>query len=326
MAGLLERFANWSEPLRSKSYYTDKRKQARADEVAGIIGQVGGSEGNGPLQPQGLLGQLEQPGLSGGITPEQFNTRLGAQVMGIPGYENSGTNILNQQAQNRQSGINNRNTIQGANDRYMYGQNNLSMDQRRQQGNSDRTFNAGRADQRFSELETVRRAYIEEAAPFEQSIFATQNVDNLVKEKGYTNLSGAENQAIISSFLKTIRPGEAQMEGDLKNLKEAFGFKGTMDDFFNKFLSGEIGAATGTGSFAPQIEQMHKMMQKQANMDQQRINETRSRMRTGYKLNQDEMGQVGWRDGTQYVVPTSVGESNLPTAVQTRLRPYLGER
>lgn len=92
MAGLLEGFANWIEPLKSQSYYTrraeaqelEKRKQI----TQGLLNQYGGSQavaaapGMGATSapqrgPQGLLGPQ---GGQGGMLPPQFYHDLAAQT------------------------------------------------------------------------------------------------------------------------------------------------------------------------------------------------------------------------------------------------------
>ncbi|RKZ92547.1 MAG: hypothetical protein DRQ40_08630, partial [Gammaproteobacteria bacterium] len=83
-------------------YMRNKRKDEVAGQVQGLIGQVGESVGQGPKRPMGILG--DNP------TPEQFNTRMGQGLMGIPGYEQQGTSLLNQMSVNRRSAFNNMNT------------------------------------------------------------------------------------------------------------------------------------------------------------------------------------------------------------------------
>lgn len=88
MAGLLERFANWAEPVLSASYHT--RRAAKQDEaereqrLQGLLGQFGGSQVNSAPPGMGAT-SAPQAGLmsQGGFLPPQFYQQAGM----IPGME-----------------------------------------------------------------------------------------------------------------------------------------------------------------------------------------------------------------------------------------------
>ena len=230
-------------------------------------------------QPDGRMDSPEwvyHPGsglLGGQMTAPQYEARISTQT------DNLASDWMRQNMANRQSGQ-----------------------------NAQMAAQVNAVNARRSRVDSLSAGFDKEVAQYEPSIRSARMVDNLVEKGGYTNPMTGE--AIKSAFLTTIRPGEAQMEGDVKKLAKAMGFRGQMKDFFAYLTS-------DPSRYTAHLEQMHDLIRKQAMVDQQQINDVRGRMRKAYQLDPTEVEQATWRGANPYVSPGNVIEQTQPATPTT---------
>jgi len=248
-----------------RSRERERIKDQRAGELKTLIGQrYEPGQGQGMLENRGLMG--------GKLTPEQF--AVGA--MAIPGYEQMGASMYNQQARQRWGTQEN----QAARD---WSKSNMSMadlarldamEQQNQLANTQaqmtRQQNQENKNREFQLQATgqVRDDFGAAIAKYVPSVRAGMNVANILDrypERNVSKINGADRSAILSNFLTTIRPGEAQNEGDITNLKSAFGFGGDLSGFLSNVRS--VFEEGGGALDDQKIVAMVKYMQNKSKMD-----------------------------------------------------------
>lgn len=299
-------------------YMQAREQQRRQDELAGRVQGLIGS----PYQPgadDGLglagLGQTEQMGtglLGNQITPPQF----AANLMGIPTYEGAGASLM--MNQNNQAGAMQRQQ-QGqdyaANNMNLYQKTSLGLQQTRdrlERGMSMLQQQLGMDKNRNELIQKVGDRIYKTAERYMPVIEAEGNVNNILQESvdpqtgllDYEKVNGAQAQQIQSSFLSTIRPGEAQMEGDIKQLADAMGFRGKAENFLN-WMTGR------TATTPEQIMLMHKLIQKQAGLAQNRINNVVDKAEAAYTMSPGERERATYRLPA-YTPQQALQGGNLP--------------
>lgn len=299
--------------IMSKSYFKDKRENER--NVAGraeykrlldaartpsattygslmqpqtetFNSRTGATEITGGEQMQGAGTQVG--GMMDPQTRRQFNTDIGA----IHGYGDMSTNLQMQDARGDQA-------MQRQQQEQQFYKGNMTAYQQAQMRHQKAQLLSTQGNQNFDQMVKLQSSYDTEIEPYEVSVGNAKAVDNMVQQMGYED--AASQQFIVSKALSTIRPGEAQMEGDIRALARASGFKGEIKDAWSYL--------TTTAAKDPGIlKGLHAMIQKQATLDQQNINATRNKIKKAYGLNDPAMKVITWGDATsedQYAAPTA---------------------
>jgi hypothetical protein len=298
--------------LFSQSYFVNKRREEAAQRQRELIGQrgvLGSPDGLGV----GLPGQMGSTGtglLGGEYSPMEY----AARTMANPGYENYGTSLMNQnlgnQAAMARQMVGGQQAMERQQQGQQYGQNNMSLFQRasleaQQMANQASQALAGMKaqlgimDKRDSRIDKVEDEVYKVATTYAPAIEAGRNLNNtLQKVNGrYDQLNGMDALEIQSQFLTAIRPNEAQMEGDLRQLADAMGFRGKMEEMWN-FIS------SSTPKKPEHLAMMGNIIQKQAEQGQKQINRTMENARNAFQLSAKEQAQVGYRVPEPYQ-PTS---------------------
>ena len=303
MAGLLSNALEW---MTNADYYDSRRRDKQADEAEeltkSLLGKFPTQQQNPPgTASYGLVDGMQTPpqynvtvpgtGYRGGnMSREQYQDDLQAGMTGIYGGKGMAQDIMKQgmagqQAMNRQQ------------QQQFFDTNNMSAYQRAQVQEQKASRLAQLGTQNFTQMKGLQGAYDKEITPYEVSINNVRSVDEMVNEAGYDD--AATQQFIVSKALSTIRPGEAQMEGDIRALAKSAGFAGEVKDAWSWLVTE---AARDTKI----LKGLHKMMRTKANMDQRSINSTRSKVQQAYRLNPQQMKVMTWGDSTsqnQYASP-----------------------
>ena len=290
--------------LSGSPYMQARENQRRQDELAGrvqgLIGQPGMAGADDGLGLSMQPGQIGTPGtglLGGQMTQPQF----AAQLMGIPGYQTHGTSMMNNQFSN-----------QSAMQRQQQGQdfslNNMTAYQQAQveqakQGNIiQQGVNAFKqnleglkmglqqAGKRTERIDAIGDDVTNVAKAYAPAIAAGRNLDNTLEKVGgdYSKLNGLDALEIQSQFLTAIRPNEAQMEGDLRQLADAMGFKGKMDEMWN-FIS------SNTPKKPEHLAMMGNIIRKQAQQGQEQVTSMLNKAQSAMDLDAKELAQVSYR-------------------------------
>lgn len=214
--------------MRGPSYFADRayrkdaqtRRDAYTAETAGLLGSAGtdvvrkpggshpGLMGSGDTIPQYDTNVGASGYLGGQMNREELDLRTSlAHARQFPN-KNMGSNIYTQGQANVQSGLNNQNTVQGAWDRNMYNQQNLSADQRRAQRNTDRAFYTGQ--------QNVDRAYYtDQMKQVNQNLEIGNQLISSLPRMGDTevvdlnSMNATQDNQMLMAFAKVINPGEA---------------------------------------------------------------------------------------------------------------------
>lgn len=308
-------------------YMQAREKQRRQDELSGRVQGLLGS----PYQPgadDGLglagLGQAEQMGtglLGNQITQPQF----AAELMGIPGYQNAGTSLM--MNQNNNAGAMQRQQ-QGQdyaeNNMNLYQKTSLGLEQtknRLQQGMNMLKQQLGLDKNRNDLIQGVGDKIYKTAERYMPVIEAEGNVNNILQQSvdpqtgllDYEKVNGAQIQQIQSSFLSTIRPGEAQMEGDIKQLADAMGFRGAAENAWQWLTS-------NTATKPEHAMMMHQLIQKQSALAQKRITNVVDRAEAAYSMDKGE------RDRATYRLPAYTPQQFQQSGAESEYTPTPGRR
>ena len=285
-------------------WYKNTRADKKAEQAQGLMQRLYGQAGqpssttysyNADTGEQGQ-GQMQGPltggsGLLGGdLTQPQFDAQLQSGLTGIYGAKG----LMQQRSVQDMAN-------QGAMRRHM----TTSPQQAAQIQNQKAATMAQIGNNNFDNMLSLQGKYDTEIRPYEVTVQNAQAVDNMVDKSSYTD--AATQQFIISKALSTIRPGEAQMEGDVRNLARSAGFSGEMADAWT-YLT------TNAANDPKILRGLHRMIRKQAMLDQQRINSVRGKISTAYRLNPEQMKVLTWGDATsdqQYVAPLEVDIDDL---------------